>query len=45
MLDRSRPIPASGAPRTHACSFQGGRGDISPIAFTQILEEPKKNER
>src|SRR5258708_18900875 len=43
MLDRSRRIPASGAPWTHVCSFQGGRGGISPIASTQILEEPKKS--
>src|SRR5260221_7700425 len=41
MLDRSRRIPASGAPWTHVCSFQGGRGGISPIASTQFLEEPR----
>src|SRR5258708_17957633 len=43
MLDRTRRIPASGAPWTHVCSFQGGRGGISPIASTQILEEQKKS--
>src|SRR5258708_38248569 len=30
MLDRSRRIPASSAPWTHVCSFQGGRGGSPP---------------